>query len=113
MTEQKEQLETCIEKLRWHALRAEQIQEAIEFMESQATAKAVGAQTGRMARKDGTVISEGYMADTLLRDNHAYRSLVSNRNAHMAQIQMYSALVVAGIERTGIPRRWTGSSYKF
>lgn len=92
------------DKLRFHADRAERAQMQIEAMEEQAVQAAVGKQQGRMRRSDKSVLSDGYMADTLLRDNHQYRSLVAVRNGHQAQVALYSALIAAGVLRTAYGR---------
>jgi hypothetical protein len=92
---------TNFQKMAWHADQAERLQARIEEMERVAVARGVVQQQGRMSRSDETVLSDSYMASTLLRDNHEYRQLVGIRNGHEAQIKMYSALIVAGHQATG------------
>jgi hypothetical protein len=93
--------ETNYQKMAWHADQAERLQAQIEEMEHVAAAKGVTQQMGRMERLDETLLPDSYMADSLLRESHQYRRLVGIRNGHQAQIQMYSALILAGHKVTG------------
>lgn len=104
-------LNSCFEKLRWHAFRAEQTQAQIEELERAAEQEGMAQQHGRMERTDGSEIPETYMANVLLRDRHAYLRLVGIRNSHQAQIGMYSALISAGLNQTAYRRVRHGSGY--
>ena len=106
-----ERLDSCFEKLRWHAFRAEQTQAAIEEMERAAEVEGALQQHGRMERADGSVLLDTYMGGVLLRDRHSYLRLVGIRNAHQTQVGMYSALISAGISQTAYRRVRHGSTY--
>jgi hypothetical protein len=92
---------TNFQKMAWHADKVERLQAQIEEMERVAIAQAGAQQYGRMERSDLTILPDGYMANVLLRDSHEYHQLVSARNGHQIQIQMYSALIQAGHQETG------------
>lgn len=104
-------LSANIEKMRYHANAAEKAQMRIEAMERQAEEAGRAMQRGRLRRRNKTVISDGYMADVLLRTNHQYRSLVGTRNGHQAQVAMYSALIQAGVHGTGYGRHSTDGQH--
>lgn len=92
--------ETNYQKMSWHADQVERLQARIEEMERVALAVGTAQQWGRMEYSDSTPLSDTYMADVVLRNNHEYRRAVSARNGHQQQIQMYSALIVAGHLKT-------------
>lgn len=106
-----ERLDSCYEKLRWHAFRAEQAQAQIEEMERAAEEEGMLQQVGRMERADGSLIADTFMGNVLLRDRHAYLRQVGIRNAHQAQVGMYSALISAGVNQTAYRRVQRGSGY--
>lgn len=93
-----------LEKLRYHANAAERCQVEIEEIERIAESVGGASQYGRMERSNKTVIPDSYMAKSLLQHNHRYLQLVGTRNGHQAQVAMYAALVMAGVEETGYVR---------
>lgn len=107
-------LTSNMEKLQYHAHRAERTQAQIEEMERQAKQAGAAQQAGRMERRDGSAIPDSYMGKTLLKDNPNYQRLVGIRNSHQAQVSMYSSLIGAGSAQTGNPRvACDDGSYRF
>jgi hypothetical protein len=53
-----------------------------------------------MSRKDGMESSIGYVADSLLKENHGYKAACGNRNSHQRQAEIYLLAHMAGIEAT-------------
>ena len=79
------------EKAMFHVKRAEHWQALVLAHEKEALIRAPLVVQGRHQRADA-VLTDEYVAKTLLRDHHGYNTAVANRNAHQAQANMYALL---------------------
>lgn len=87
-------------KARYHLERAEYWQSIAGRYEAEADRVAAQQIKGRMSRKDGMESDVGYVADSLLKENHGYKAACGNRNSHQRQAEIYMLAVLAGIPGT-------------
>lgn len=84
----------------WHLERAEKWQAVVSRIEDEALYRAKAQVAGRMQRKDGLETDPGYVAGSLLRDNHEYATACGNRNSHQRQAEIYFLAHIAGVTAT-------------
>ena len=78
-------------KALFHVKRAEHWQALVLAHEKEAMIRAPLVVQGRHQREDA-ILTDEYVAKTLLKDHHGYNTAVANRNAHQAQANMYALL---------------------
>jgi len=86
------------DKLQHHLDKAEHWQRTVASIEDAALKAAAAKESEQRQRADGSTLSTEYAASKLLENNFVYKSACSSRNAHQAQVQMYLAAILGGLD---------------
>jgi hypothetical protein len=85
------------DKLQHHLDKAEHHQRTVAAIED-AALRTAAKESERRPRADRSTLPIEYAAAVLLENNFAYKSACSSRNAHQAQVQMYLAAILGGLD---------------